>query len=122
MKRQVLINKLSPECRERLDKSINDILRISSITFIRPLIRHVQTIRNFIIRSIAEGVYRKKSINVSDDISDNISDKIFRFLETENYLIDTNREKLDVIEMLKLKNSMNDIHREFKRILQENEA
>lgn len=120
MKRQDLIDKLSPECRNRLDKSINDILSIglSSTT----LIRHAPSIRNFIIRSIAEGVYRKKSINVSDEISDNISDKIFKFLETENYLIDTNREKLDVIHMLKLRAILNDIHRDFKRILQENEA
>lgn len=120
MKLDEMTKYLRREFKNDLDKSINDILSIglSSTT----LIRHTSSIRNFIIRSIAEGVYRKKSINVSDDISDNISDKIFKFLETENYLLNTNREKLDVIEMIKLRAILNAIHREFKRILQENEA
>lgn len=119
MKLEKMRKSLRKEFNDELDKSINDILRIdlSSTT----LIRHASSIRNFIIRSIAEGVYRKKSINVLDEISDNISDKIFSFLETENYLLNTTTEKLDVIQMLKLKNLMNIIHREFKHTLQDNE-
>jgi len=111
---------LRKKFRDDLDKSINDILRIglSSTTLIRP---PTSSIRNFIIRSIAKKVHRKKSINVSTEISDDISDRIFKFLETENYLLNTTREQLDVIHILKLKKIMNDIHREFKHILQERE-
>jgi len=123
MKRQDLIYKLSPEHRERLKNLLDDINEDRIFSYI-PLCSHI-------IREIASSIYRKKSSNVPADINPFFLDELIQFISYELFFIPKPNiwlgrpiynTKIDVISMIKLRAILNDIHREFKRILQENEA
>jgi len=119
MKRQDLIDRLSPERRERLKNLLDDIVEDRIFSYI-PLCL-------LIIREIASSIYRKKSSNVPDDINPLFLDELIQVISYELFFIPKpnifiSRKEMDVISTIKLRAILNDIHRDFKRILQENEA
>lgn len=121
MKRQDIINKLSPEYRGSLKNLFYDIDE-DKLFFTHA------TLSSYIIREIASSIYRKKSSNVPDDINPLFLDELIQkisyelFIPRSNSWLSNYNTEIDVISVIKLRAILNDIHRDFKRILQENEA
>lgn len=123
MKRQDLINKLSPERRESLKNLLDDITKDKFFSN--------AVLSSRIIIDIASSIYRKKSSNVPDDINPLFLDELIQTISYELFFIPRPNSwlskhlcntEIDVLSVIKLRAILNYIHRDFKRILQENEA